>query len=153
MKIVIIGAGFTGSLLAKALVAERNNVVLIDNNPDRVRSAGDQLDCTVIEADGNNLKTLEKSGIANADALVTLTGDDELNMIICSIVDAIYPDILKIARVRDYDRYMRMIDVVRRSRAIERKHDRPTFGILDYARNGNRCGWHSDRNWRWLCDC
>jgi trk system potassium uptake protein TrkA len=129
VKIVIIGAGFTGSLLAKALVAERNNVVLIDNDPDRVRSAGDQLDCTVIEADGNNLKTLEKSGIANADALVTLTGDDELNMIICSIVDAIYPDILKIARVRDYDRYMRTIDVVRRSRAIERKQDRPTLGI------------------------
>ena len=61
MKIVIIGAGFTGSLLAKALIAERNKVILIDKSPERVRSAGDQLDCTVIEADGTDLDVLEKA--------------------------------------------------------------------------------------------
>jgi Trk K+ transport system NAD-binding subunit len=48
VKIVIIGAGFTGGLLARSLVAEGNSVVLVDNDPERVRSAGDQLDCTVV---------------------------------------------------------------------------------------------------------
>jgi trk system potassium uptake protein TrkA len=114
MKIIIIGAGFTGGLLAKALVAERNNVVLIDNNAELVRSVGDQLDCTVIEADGNSIETLEKAGISSADALVALTHNDEANMIVCSLVDAIYPNILKIARVRNYDYYMRMMDVAKR---------------------------------------
>jgi trk system potassium uptake protein TrkA len=127
---VIIGAGFTGSLLARALVAEGNNVVLIDDDSERVRSAGDQLDCTVIEADGKSLSSLERAGIANADALITLTGDDEINMIVCSLVDAVYPDIVKIARVRDYDHYMRTMEVSRRSRECDEKGTRrPTFGI------------------------
>ena len=105
MKIFVIGAGFTGTQLARALVLERNNVVLIDNNPERVRYASDQLDCTVLEADGNNLESLEAAGIASADALVTLTADDEINMITCSLVDAVYPRIQKIARVRNYAYY------------------------------------------------
>ena len=58
MKIFVIGAGFTGMQLARALLLERNNVVLIDNDAERVRYASDQLDCTVLEADGNNLESL-----------------------------------------------------------------------------------------------
>ena len=68
MKIFIVGAGFTGMQLAKALVLERNNVVLIDNDPERVRYASDQLDCTVIEADGNDLGALGPT--SNYGALV-----------------------------------------------------------------------------------
>ena len=42
MKIFVIGAGFTGMQLARALVLERNDVVLIDNDPERVRDASDE---------------------------------------------------------------------------------------------------------------
>ena len=52
MKIVVIGAGFTGMQLARELVAEKNEVVLIERDPEKVRHASDQLDCTVLEADG-----------------------------------------------------------------------------------------------------
>lgn len=129
MKIIIIGAGFTGGLLAKALIAERNNVVLIDRDPERARSAGDQLDCTVIEADGASLDTLEKAGISSADALIALSGDDETNILVSSMVDAVYPDVMKIARVRDYDRYMRTVNVIRRAKNRADKTGRPIFGI------------------------
>ena len=81
MTIFIIGAGFTGMQLARMLVLERNKVVLIDNDAEKVRNAGDVLDCTVLEADGNNLESLEAAGIASADALVTLTGDDEIRVV------------------------------------------------------------------------
>ena len=47
MTIFIIGAGFTGMQLAKMLVLERNKVVLIDNDAEKVRHASDALDCTV----------------------------------------------------------------------------------------------------------
>jgi trk system potassium uptake protein TrkA len=129
VKIVIIGAGFTGGLLAKALIADGNKVVLVDSDTERVRSAGDHLDCTVIEADGTHLDVLEKAGIASADALVTVTGDDETNMIICSLVDAVYPDVFKIARVRDYDHYMRVLEVTRRRRDSAGEDANPMFGI------------------------
>ena len=128
MKIFVIGAGFTGTQLARALVLERNNVVLIDNNPERVRYASDQLDCTVLEADGNNLESLEAAGIASADALVTLTADDEINMITCSLVDAVYPRIQKIARVRNYA-YYTAADVARRRAKSILPAARPFNGI------------------------
>lgn len=130
MKIVIVGAGFTGVQLAKLLISEKNQVSLVDNNENIVRHASNQLDCTVTCADGNNLDTLESVGIAKADALVCVTESDEINMITCSLVDAIYPDVLKIARVRNYAYY------VNTARA-EEKHStaafagkrRPLYGI------------------------
>ena len=128
MKIFIIGAGFTGTQLARALVLERNNVVLIDNDPERVRYASDQLDCTVLEADGNNLESLEEAGIASADAIVTLTEDNEINMITCSLVDAVYPRIQKIARVRNYA-YYTAADVARRRTKSAMPASRPLYGI------------------------
>ena len=88
MKAFIIGAGFTGGQLARTLVAEGCHVVLIDRDPERVRQTRNKLDCTVIQSNGNSLAVLEDAGIASADALVTLTEDDEINMITCSLVDA-----------------------------------------------------------------
>ena len=128
MKIFVIGAGFTGMQLARTLVLERNNVVLIDNDPERVRYASDQLDCTVLEADGNNLESLEAAGIASADALVTLTADDEINMITCSLVDSVYPRIQKIARVRNYA-YYTAADVARQRAKSAMPASRPLYGI------------------------
>lgn len=129
MKIVIVGAGFTGVQLAKLLINEKNQVALIDNNEDTIRHAQNQLDCTVLCADGNNLETLESVGIAKADALICVTSSDEVNMITCSLVDAVYPDVLKIARVRNYAYYVN-------TAAAEKKHGdsfgtkhRPLYGI------------------------
>ena len=88
MKIVIVGAGFTGVQLAKLLINEKNEVALIDNNEETIRHAQNLLDCTVVCADGNNLETLEEVGIAKANALVCVTSSDEVNMITCSLVEA-----------------------------------------------------------------
>lgn len=107
MKIVIVGASFTGIQLAKTLVAEGNDIVLIDNDAEKVRQAQSRIDCAVVQSDGNSLDVLEKdAGIAGADALVMLTEDDETNMITCSLVDAVYPGVMKIARVRNYSYYL-----------------------------------------------
>lgn len=129
MRIVIVGAGFTGTQLAKLLINERNQVALIDNDETIIRHAQNQLDCTVMCADGNNLDTLEEVGIAKADALVCVTSSDEVNMITCSLVDAVYPDVLKIARVRNYAYYVN-------TTSAEKKHHndfsgkrRPLYGI------------------------
>jgi len=110
MKIVIIGAGFTGIQLAKRLVDGKNNVIIIDNDDNVVANADRQLDCGTICADGKNIKSLEEVGIANADALVCLTDNDELNMLICSLVDSIYPNVKKIARIRDYSYYTNILE-------------------------------------------
>lgn len=105
MHVVIIGAGFTGVQLARLLIADNHNVVLVDNDKEVVRKVSERLDCTLLCADGNNLDTLEKAGIERSTFLVCLSSSDEINMITCSLVDAVYPAVKKIARVRNYAYY------------------------------------------------
>lgn len=129
MKIIIVGASFTGIQLAKTLVSEGNDIVLIDNDAEKVRQAQSRIDCTVVQSAGNSLKVLEKdAGIADADALVMLTEDDETNMITCSLVDAVYPNVRKIARVRNNAYYLTRSIVAKSSRGNDNAA-RPPFGI------------------------
>ena len=101
MTVIIIGAGVTGVELARRLIAKKHNVVLIEQNKETARHAANRLDCTVTEASGNDPKVLTDAYIQRADALVTLTDSDELNMIICGVAESLAPKVLKIARVRN----------------------------------------------------
>lgn len=129
MRIVVIGAGFTGIQLAKNLINEKNQVILIDNDEETIRHASNQLDCTLMCADGNNLATLEEVGISKADALVCVTSSDEVNMITCSLVDAVYPEILKIARVRNYAYYLNTAEAEKKNTNHFTGKHRPLYGI------------------------
>ncbi len=129
MKAVVIGAGFTGIQLARALIAEENDVVLIDRDPVCVKDAGNQLDCAVVQADCTDLEALKDAGIADADVLVMLTEDDEINMITCSLVDAAYPAILKIARVHNYSYYRNAIVNANGIAVAMTGPHRPVFGV------------------------
>lgn len=129
MRIIIIGAGFTGTQLAKRLINGKNDVVLIDNDEEVVRHASNRLDCDVIKADGNNLSTLEEAGIENADALVCVTSSDEVNMITCSLVDSVYPKIKKIARVRNYAYYSNTNSAAQKHATELTGEKRPFYGI------------------------
>lgn len=133
MKIFIIGAGFTGTQLAKKLINEKNDVILIDNDENTVRHASNRLDCTVIQADGNNIEVLLENGISSADALVAVTENDEVNMITCSLVDTIRPNILKIARVRNYAYYANSERIAEKIHEYEKKDFKEKF--LESNRN------------------
>ncbi len=134
MNIFIVGAGFTGTQLARRLINEKNNVILFENDPEIARHASNRLDCEVVEADGNNLQELESRGLATADALVTVTDNDEINMITCSLVDAVYPNILKIARVRNYAYYVNTEAAAKHHSETFAGNHRPLYGI-DYMIN------------------
>lgn len=131
MKIIIIGAGLTGTELAKKLISEKNDVVIIDNDEETVRHVSNKLDCMVIHADGNSLETLEEADIAKADALIMLTNSDEINMITCSLVEALYPEVMKIARVRNYEYHIKAKKTARHKALEAEKEVRPLYGI-DY---------------------
>ena len=115
MRIVIVGAGMVGSQLAKHLIQEKHDVSIIESNEERARHASNRIDCLVLHDEGNSIKALEDAGIAKADALVCVTGSDEVNMIICGLAASRYGrdaasgtgGLLKIARVRNDD-YMHL---------------------------------------------
>jgi len=80
MKIVIIGAGEVGYHIAKSLYLE-NDIVVIDEDEDACQRA-DELDVQVIKGNGANATILEKV-LIDADLLLALTGDDEINIVAC----------------------------------------------------------------------
>jgi trk system potassium uptake protein TrkA len=118
MHIVIVGAGRTGTQLAKHLVREKHDVSLIESNEERARHASNRIDCLVLHDEGNSLASLEEAGIAKAHALVCVTDSDEVNMIICGLAASRYPALLKIARVRNDD-YVRLNRPAEKSKSFE----------------------------------
>ncbi|MGN0729783.1 NAD-binding protein [Treponema sp.] len=131
MNILIIGAGFTGIQLANRLIDEGNIVKIIERNEDIVERISNRLDCQIVNADGNNLQVLEELGIGKMDAMVALTDNDEINMITCSLADAVYPDVLKIARVRNYAYYANTNMTAHQHAETFKGNHRPPYGI-DY---------------------
>ena len=99
MKSIIIGAGKMGFSIAQLLSNENHDVVIIDNNEERINLIEEVLDVQVIAGTGSSWKVLESAGVQNADMLVAVTEVDELNMISCFIAKQ-YGVKTTIARVR-----------------------------------------------------
>ena len=84
MKVVIIaGAGEVGRGVAQALIYERKNVILVDSDPDALKSA-QSLECLLIAGDIMSRETLNHAGIQNAELLIMATNSDERNILGCA---------------------------------------------------------------------
>jgi trk system potassium uptake protein TrkA len=103
MKIVIVGAGKVGFQIAKQLVDEKKNVVVIERDPQVAKHVTNYLDCMVINDEGNNIEVLRKAGVGKADFFIAVTDSDEINMISCGIVSSEFENPYKIARVRNLE--------------------------------------------------
>ncbi|MFP4152406.1 MAG: Trk system potassium transporter TrkA [Alkalispirochaeta sp.] len=103
MKVVIVGAGAVGYQLARQLISENKDVVLIEKNPDTARRVQEFLDCMVVVGEGTSHEILRQAGTGTADYFVAATDSDEVNMIACGIVSSEFQVRAKIARVRNFD--------------------------------------------------
>ncbi len=101
MKIVIAGVGSVGYHLAENLSQHNHDIVLIDNNPEVADYASGRLDCLVITDEANNPEAMKRAGVENADFFLAVTNSDEVNMIACLLVGALYKTPVRIARVRN----------------------------------------------------
>jgi len=137
MRILIIGAGETGVRLAQSLIADNHRVTLVDGDAERVRTIASRLDCAVVQAKDSDLGALMDAGLASADALVAVTAHDEVNMLVCSLANAVCPSVQKIARVSDPDYYRNFMDLSQRCAGKFEDGGRSLFGI-DWMVNPNR---------------
>lgn len=101
MKIIIIGGGEVGVQLAKQLISEQNDVVIVEKDEACASDIANKLDCLVINEPANRMATLLKAGVETADYLISVTNSDEVNLICCGLA-ATHPP-FKIARVRNLD--------------------------------------------------
>ncbi|HIE33683.1 MAG TPA: hypothetical protein EYP86_00905 [Candidatus Altiarchaeales archaeon] len=86
MYIVIIGGGMTATALAKHLINDDHEVVIVEKDEDRAKTLAESMDALVIHGDGSDTEILKDAGVERADAVAILTRDDNTNLTICQIV-------------------------------------------------------------------
>ena len=100
MKVIICGAGQVGWQIARHLSGERNDVTVVDNNPDLVRRATDTLDVQGIHGHASYPDVLDRAGARDADMIIAATHSDEVNMVTCQVAHSVFAIPRKIARLR-----------------------------------------------------
>lgn len=85
MKIIIVGGGKTGAYLAERLQRE-HTVTIVEQRVERaefLRSSAPQIE--VVTGDACEPQILELAGVADADLVIAVTGDDEDNLVVAML--------------------------------------------------------------------
>ncbi len=82
-KVMLAGGGTTAYYLARLLTEERVGVRILEENETRCRVLAEQLpDVDIICGDAADKNVLDSEQLSGFDALISLTGIDEMNLII-----------------------------------------------------------------------
>ena len=103
MNIIICGAGRVGFTIAKILLDQDHSITIIDQSSEDIQKINDQLDVKAIVGKATWPSVLEKANPSEADLLIAVTRNDEINMLICQIAHSIFKVPKKIARIRSQD--------------------------------------------------
>lgn len=101
MRVIICGAGQVGYNIAAYLSREDNDVTVIDINPGLVARINDELDVNGIVGHASSPDILEKAGAKDADILLAVTHQDEVNMVACQVAHSLFNVPKKVARIRE----------------------------------------------------
>ena len=134
-RAVIIGAGRAGRFTARELDKQEVQVKIFDTNRERCRLIAAKLSgaSMAINADGTNLELLQSEGVADADVMICLTGDDKLNLLLALMGRhmGVKKTIVKVDRY-DYIELMEKVgvDIVLSSRVLAASE------VLAFVRRG-----------------
>ena len=112
MKIIIAGSGKVGSTLARRLASEGYNVTLIDNDQQVLESVCEQCDVMGVQGNCASMPVLLQAGISDADLLIAVTNEDEVNLLCCTTAHGINKKMHTIARIRNPE-YTQQIHALR----------------------------------------
>jgi trk system potassium uptake protein len=137
MYIVVVGAGKVGWNLARELISKDNEVTLVESDPARYATVEEELEHAVQYGDGSELWVLERAGIARADMVIAVTGDDEDNILICQVAREKYGVERVIARCNN-PRNMQHFELLGVKPAVSAtdlilrliEHEVPRYGLL-----------------------
>ena len=85
MYIIVVGGGKVGYYLAKSLLEEGNEVLVIEKDAHKCSVLTDELGANVLQGDGCEVSYMIEAGMSRADVVVAVTGDDEDNLAVCQV--------------------------------------------------------------------
>ena len=103
MNIIICGAGRVGYTISKILSEQNHSITVIDQSSDDIQKINEDLDVKAIVGKATYPSILEKADATNADMIIAVTRNDEINMLICQIAYTVFNIQKKIARIRSQD--------------------------------------------------
>jgi len=85
LNIIIVGCGKVGENIAKELVFEKHNIVIVDTGAEKLEEIGNEIDVMCVEGQGESVSVLKEAGVENCDILIAVMCSDELNLLTCLI--------------------------------------------------------------------
>lgn len=101
MNIIVIGGGKVGYYLTKTLIEHGHHPTLIEASKATCNFLANDLDVPIICGDGTSIDVLESSNIIDCDALISVTGKDENNLISCQLAKKLFNVPKTIAKVNN----------------------------------------------------
>lgn len=81
MRVAFVGASPEAVLAAAELAERGHEVIVIDENQDKIDSVSEQLDCGLVTGDGSRPTVLEEIGPGQTDVLFCVSDRDEVNIL------------------------------------------------------------------------
>ena len=101
MYVIVVGGGKVGYYLAKELVDQGHEVLIIEKDRAKAARIAEELGSVVMRGDGCEAATLAQAGTSRADVVIAVTGDDEDNLVVCQIAKAKFNAPRTIARINN----------------------------------------------------
>lgn len=102
MKIIIAGAFAIGTHLAKLLSRNNQDIVLIDEDEERLNNISNDYDLMTMHASPSSIQTLKNAGIQSTDLYIGVTPDENMNMNSCILAKALGAK-RTVAKVNNYE--------------------------------------------------
>ena len=101
MYIVIVGGGKVGYYLAKQLVQDAHEVLVIEKDANKSERISVELGEITLRGDGTEAWLMQEAGLARAELVIAVTGDDEDNLMICQMAKKKFGVKRTIARINN----------------------------------------------------
>src|SRR5919202_6070455 len=101
MYAIIAGGGKVGFFLARELIEQGHEVLIIENNAERAESIANELGNVVLRGNADEASTLADAGAERADVVIAVTGDDEDNLVICQVAKRRFGARRTVARINE----------------------------------------------------
>lgn len=102
MKIIIAGAGAVGTHLAKLLSGEKQDIILMDDDEERLGKLGSNFDLLAVNISPTSISGLKEAGVAGADLFIAVTPDESRNMTACMLATSLGAK-KTVARINNYE--------------------------------------------------
>ena len=99
MKIIIGGAGHVGRSIVDYLSQANNDIIVVDPDKDKLEQISKEFDVQTLQGSISHPGVMEKAGAKEADILIAVTTNDEVNLVACQVAYTLFQIPKKIARV------------------------------------------------------